>query len=109
MTGTERQAGWIRRLLPFVLAHKSHVVIAFGSALVGQLVTGLLPLVQKVLIDDVVIARRRPLAPWVAALVGGAALRFGLAFVRRYWGGRIALDIQYDIRNAIYDRLQRLD
>ena len=101
--------GWIRRLLPFVLAHKRNLFLAFGAALVGQGVTGLLPVIEKVLIDDVVVGRRRPLAPWIALLVGAAAVRFGLAFVRRFYGGRIALDVQYDIRNAIYDRLQRLD
>ena len=108
MTGTKK-TGWIRRLLPFVFAHKRNVFLAFGAALVGQAVTALLPLVQKVLIDDVLIARRRALAPWIIVLIAAAALRFGLAFVRRFFGGRVALDIQYDLRNAIYDRLQRLD
>ena len=108
MTGTKK-TGWIRRLLPFVFAHKRNVFLAFGAALVGQAVTALLPLVQKVLIDDVVIARRRALAPWLIVLLAAAALRFGLAFVRRFYGGRVALDVQYDLRNAIYDRLQRLD
>src|SRR6202043_1757820 len=28
---------------------------------------------------------------------------------RRYIGGRVSLDVQYDIRNTIYDQLQRLD
>lgn len=99
----------MRRLLPFVLAHKRNVFLAFGAALVGQGVTALLPVVQKVLIDDVIIERKRALAPWIAVLLGAAALRFGLAFVRRFYGGRVALDVQYDLRNAIYDRLQRLD
>ena len=29
--------------------------------------------------------------------------------MRRYVGGRVSLDVQYDLRNAIYERLQRLD
>ena len=95
--------------MPFVLAHKRNVFLALGAALVGQGVTATLPLVQRVLIDDVLIGRSRPLAPWIVVLIAAAAVRFGLAFVRRFYGGRVALDIQYDLRNAIYDRLQRLD
>ncbi|HEX9969987.1 MAG TPA: ABC transporter ATP-binding protein, partial [Acidimicrobiales bacterium] len=52
---------------------------------------------------------RRPLAPWLALLLLFGLFRFGAAFVRRYTGGRVALDVQHDLRTAIYDRLQRLD
>src|SRR6185295_306585 len=29
--------------------------------------------------------------------------------IRRFFGGRVALDVQFDLRNAVYERLQRLD
>ena len=105
----ERPPGWLRRLLPYLLAHRRDVALSLGAALVGMAVSGLTPLVRKVLIDDVVLTRRRPLLPWVVLLVGFAAFRFAAAFVRRYTGGRVALDVQHDLRTAIYDRLQRLD
>ena len=41
--------------------------------------------------------------------MGIAVVAFGGAYVRRYVGGRVALDVQYDLRNAIFERLQRLD
>jgi ATP-binding cassette subfamily B protein len=106
---SERKAGWIRRLLPFLFAHKRNLFLAFGSALLGQAITAATPVLQKILVDDVITSHRRSLAPWLALLVAAGALRFGLAYVRRFYGGRIALDVQYDVRNAIYDRLQRLD
>ena len=34
---------------------------------------------------------------------------FVAAYIRRFVGGRVSLDVQYDLRNAIYERLQRLD
>ncbi|MDQ1438858.1 MAG: ATP-binding cassette, subfamily bacterial [Acidimicrobiaceae bacterium] len=107
--GTAAKTGWVRRLLPFLFAHKRNLFLAFGSAVFGQVVTALTPIVEKVLIDDVVVTHRRTLAPWLTVLLLAGAARFGLAYVRRFYGGRIALDVQYDIRNAIYDRLQRLD
>jgi ATP-binding cassette subfamily B protein len=31
------------------------------------------------------------------------------SYLRRFTGGRVSLDVQFDLRNAIYDQLQRLD
>src|SRR5688500_7575745 len=95
--------------MPFVLAHKRNVVIAFGAAAVGQAVAAVAPLVQKVIVDDVIIADDRPIAPWVALLVLAALVNFASSYVRRWVGGRVSLDVQYDLRNAIHERLQRLD
>lgn len=96
-------------MLPFVLAHRRHALLSFGAAFVGMVVTAFTPLVQKVLLDDVIVSGERPIAPWLGLLVGAGLVRFGLAFVRRSAGGRVALDVQYDLRNAIFDQLQRLD
>ncbi|HEX2274469.1 MAG TPA: ABC transporter ATP-binding protein [Acidimicrobiales bacterium] len=73
------------------------------------MVAALTPVLEKVILDDVVIERRRPLAPWLMLLVAAGVFRFGAAHVRRWIGGRVALDLQYDLRNDIYERLQRLD
>jgi ATP-binding cassette subfamily B protein len=102
--------GWVRRLMvPFLMAHKRNVLTAFGVAVIGQGVQGLVPVWSKHIVDDVIIHHRQPLAPWLTLLVASAVVTFVLAFVRRYAGGRVALDVQYDLRNAVYERLQRLD
>jgi ATP-binding cassette, subfamily B, bacterial len=101
--------GWIRRLLPFLFAHKRSVGVAFGAAIAGQVVSSSAPLVQKVIVDDVLVDGDRPLAPWLIALVVIGVLGFVAAYYRRFVGGRVALDVQFDLRNAIYERLQRLD
>ena len=101
--------GWIRRLWPYFMAHRRDVVLSFGSALLGLAVSAFTPVIQKVIIDDVVLAKRRPLAPWLTLLVVACLFRFGVAHVRRWTAGRLALSVQFDLRNAIYERLQRLD
>ncbi|MGH3619538.1 MAG: ABC transporter ATP-binding protein, partial [Pseudonocardiaceae bacterium] len=45
----------------------------------------------------------------VAALVGAALLQCATAFVRRYLGGRLSLDVQHDLRNAVFRAVQKLD
>ena len=101
--------GWIRRLWPYLAAHRRDVVVAFLAAVLGLTVAALTPVIQKIVLDDVVLARRRPLAPWLAVLVGAGVARFVAARARRFAGGRVALDVQFDLRNDIYERLQRLD
>ncbi len=101
--------GWIRRLWPYLMAHRRDLIVSFGAAFVGLAVSAFTPVVEKVIIDDVILAHRRPLAPWLAVLIAAGVFRFGVAHVRRFVGGRVALSVQFDLRNAIYERLQRLD
>ena len=65
--------GWIRRLWPYLMAHRADVVTAFGVAVLGLTVSAFTPVIQKVIIDDVILERRRPLAPWLALLVAAGA------------------------------------
>ena len=72
-------------------------------------VTGLLPLVQQIVIDDVIIGHTSPLVPWLVALVV-MGLGIGLLSASyRYLSRHAALRVQHDLRNRIYDTLQRLD
>ena len=47
--------------------------------------------------------------PFLLVLVAAGAFSFWAAYVRRWVGGRVSLDVQYDLRVAIFERLQRLD
>ncbi len=42
-------------------------------------------------------------------MIGMGVLTFVFAYFRRFRGGRIALDVQHDLRTAIFRQLQRLD
>jgi ATP-binding cassette subfamily B protein len=104
-----RNPGWIRRLAPWLRPHRRNVILSFGAALAGSGITAAVPAIQREVIDNVILSHRSPLAPWLILLLGLAAISFGAAYIRRYRGGRVSLDVQYDLRNAIYDQLQRLD
>jgi ATP-binding cassette subfamily B protein len=101
--------GWIRRLWPFLARHKRKVFIAFGVSLGTTLITVLIPLIERAVVDNVIDAPKQALWPLLALLVGLGALNFVLSYVRRYVGGRFAFDVQHDMRTAIFERLQRLD
>ncbi|MEZ5144844.1 MAG: ABC transporter ATP-binding protein [Acidimicrobiales bacterium] len=101
--------GWIRRLWPFLMAHRRNVVIAFGMAIAGQAVAALVPVVERAVVDDGIVAQTRPVWPLLVVLLAAGAFSFLAAYVRRWVGGRVSLDVQYDLRVAIFERLQRLD
>ena len=70
---------------------------------------GLLPLLQKIIVDDAVIAHRRPLWPWLAALLALGGVSFGLQYFRRYLSAKTSLDLQQDLRLSIHRHLHALD
>jgi ATP-binding cassette subfamily B protein len=85
------------------------VVLALGSSLGGMALMAVVPLITKVIIDDVIGGHSRGMAPWAGALLGAAVLVYVLTFVRRYYGGRLALDVQHDLRTDMYETITRLD
>ncbi|SEF04644.1 ABC transporter ATP-binding protein [Streptomyces sp. Ag109_O5-10] len=105
----ERQGGWARRLAGYAWRHPRDVVLALGSSLAGMAVLAVVPLITKVIIDDVIGDHSRSMGPWAGALVGAAVLVYAATFVRRYYGGRLALDVQHDLRTEMYGTLTRLD
>ena len=96
-------------MLPFLRPHRRNVTLAFGGAFVGSAVAALTPAVERQIVDNVILHHRSPLLPWLILLVAAGVVRFAVAYVRRFMGGRVSLDVQYDLRNTIYDQLQRLD
>ncbi|WP_233443331.1 6TM ABC transporter family protein, partial [Streptomyces stelliscabiei] len=90
--------GWARRLAGYAWRYPKDVILALGSSLGGMAVMALVPLITKVIIDDVIGDRTREMAPWAGALIGAALLVYVFTYVRRYYGGRLALDVQHDLR-----------
>lgn len=108
MAGADGQ-GWGRRLTGYAWRYRRNVVLALGSSLAGMAVMALVPLITKVIIDDVVTDRTRSLLLWTGLLVGAAVLVYIATYIRRYYGGRLALDVQHDLRTDMYATITRLD
>ncbi|MFF5444556.1 ABC transporter ATP-binding protein [Streptomyces sp. NPDC012888] len=101
--------GWARRLTAYTWRYKTNVLLALGSSLGGMAIMALVPLVTKVIIDDVIGDHSRPMGPWAGALVAAAVAVYVMTYIRRYYGGRLALDVQHDMRTDMYDSIARLD
>ncbi|MFI5047756.1 MAG: ABC transporter ATP-binding protein [Acidimicrobiia bacterium] len=105
-----RDVGWIRKLWPYLARHKKSAFIAFGVAIVGTALTTITPLITGWLIDNWVVAKDpKPPGPMITLLIVIGILQFAFAYIRRFVGARFGLDVQNDLRNALFERLQRLD
>ncbi|KIZ18834.1 ABC transporter [Streptomyces natalensis ATCC 27448] len=110
MAGTEAERrGWARRLMRDCWQYKKDVLLALGASLAGMAVMALVPLVPKLIIDDVIVKHDRPLAPWATLLVVAAVVVYVLTYIRRFYGGRLALDAQHDLRTRMFTAIARLD
>ncbi|MFF4322186.1 ABC transporter ATP-binding protein [Streptomyces sp. NPDC001568] len=108
-TAAGGKQGWGRRLTAYTWRYRTNVLLALGSSLAGMAVMALVPLVTKVIIDDVVGDKSREMAPWAGIFIAAAVLVYVLTYIRRYYGGRLALDVQHDLRTDMYETISRLD
>jgi ATP-binding cassette subfamily B protein len=101
--------GWIRRLSAYVLLHKRAMYLSLTGALIGGICQTIVPLAERQIVDKVIVTHTSALWPWLLVMVVLAALGFAMSYLRRYNGGRVALGVQYDLRNAMHDHLQQMD
>ncbi len=101
--------GWLRRLGGCVLRYRRNAAVASGAAVLATVLAVITPLIERGVVDNVVVDHRHPLAPYVIALLVAGALRFAASCVRRTTGGRLSLDVQYDLRDAVFAALARFD
>jgi ATP-binding cassette, subfamily B, bacterial len=83
--------------------------VAFGASLVATLVTTVIPLIQRHIIDYSIVTHTQPVWPGALALIVAALISFGAVYLRRYRGGQLSLDVQHDLRTELFDSLSRLD
>ncbi|MFH9570138.1 ABC transporter ATP-binding protein [Streptomyces sp. NPDC017454] len=105
----DAQRGWARRLTGYAWRYPKDVVLALGASLGGMAVMALVPLITKVIIDDVIGDKTKDMAVWAGLLIGAAVVVYVLTYIRRYYGGRLALDVQHDLRTDMYGTITRLD
>src|SRR6185437_8855556 len=101
--------GWLRRLLGYTWKYKRLVIIAVVASLAISGINLVVPLIQRAVIDNVILRHSEPLAPWAVALLAVAALNLVVSRTRRYIGGRIGIEVQNDLRTDVFDALTQLD
>jgi ATP-binding cassette subfamily B protein len=97
------------RLWPFARPYRGLMILTFSAALLATLAQLAVPLLTEAVVDGPIAdGDRRGLIPLL-----GLALLFGVAeaslfFLRRWAMNRSCLRIERDLRDTLYQRLQRL-
>ena len=100
---------WIRRLAGYCWRHRRLELIALGGSLLYTLVTLVIPLIQRDIVDDAILTHKQAIWPGATALIVMAVLGFIGVYYRRYRGGQLSLDVQHDLRTELFASLTRLD
>ncbi len=85
------------------------MTLALGGSLLATLVTAAIPLIQRDIVDNAIFGHSQAIWPGATLLIVAALVTFGGVFVRRYFGGRVSLDVQHDMRTELFGSLTRLD
>jgi ATP-binding cassette subfamily B protein len=83
--------------------------VALGGAALATAATAAIPLIQRQIIDNVIVTHKQSIWPLAVILLITAAVNFVGIYLRRYTGGKLALDVQHDLRNDLFGALTRLD
>ena len=101
--------GWIRRLFAECWRHPGLVVLVVVASAAGTGLEAVGPLFTRLGVNDAVAGTTSRLGWLIGVLVALALIRFAAAFLRRYFAGKLALDVQHDMRQAVFSSVSRLD
>ncbi|MCU1618451.1 MAG: transporter, partial [Modestobacter sp.] len=99
----------LARLWPFARPYRGLLALTFTGALLATLTQLVIPLVTQAVVDGP-IARgdRAGLVPLLVLALGFGIAEAALFFLRRWAMNISSLQIERDLRNTLYQRLQRL-
>ena len=106
---SSREGRWIRRLAVYCLRFKRDVVISLGGAVLYTATALAIPLLQRSIIDNVIVSHKESVWPLAIALASAAITGFIGVYLRRYRGGKMALDVQHTMRTELFESLSGLD
>jgi ATP-binding cassette subfamily B protein len=108
-SATAAEQGWLRRLAAYCWRFRRQVIVALSGALIASAATAAIPLIQRRIIDDVIVTHKQSIWPLAVLLLIAAAVNFAGIYLRRYRGGKLSLDVQHAMRTELFDSLSRLD
>jgi ATP-binding cassette subfamily B protein len=104
----DRDRSWIARLRPVLATHRRLLTIGIVASTVAMVAQVAIPAVSRGAIDDALVDRTRALAPFVWVLLALGVLRGALTYTYRYALYRMAYELEFDLRNILFEHLTRL-
>ncbi len=83
--------------------------MAYGASILGMSSQVIIPLYERTIVDRTLTYPKSSVATLVVIVIALAFITFGLSFLRRFFGGRLAFDVQHQLKVDLFRHLQRLD
>jgi ABC-type multidrug transport system fused ATPase/permease subunit len=97
------------RLLGWLRPYRRGVVLSALLAAVAMVMTVAIPWLSGRAIDNVRDGDKPGLTSLALAILAAGVLRLALTVVRRLVAGRVSLGVELDLRNGMYEHLQKLE
>ncbi len=98
------------RLLGFLRPYRTGVIISFTLAGLAMIATVAIPELSGAAVNAIRYGHHRSeLVGYALAIAGAGLARLALTLGRRLVAGRISLGVEYDLREALFGRLQALE
>ena len=99
----------LRNLWPYFVRHWRKAVVGIALVLFVNLLMFPQPLINRFLIDDVMLSRRLDLLPMAILLLGGVKLlSMGAGIIQQYYFTRFEQDMMRDLQKNLLDHALRL-
>src|SRR6201994_4141172 len=95
------EAPGVRGLAGFSWRFRRDVLIALAGSVLYVAATLTIPLLQRGIIDNVIVTPKESVWPLAIGLLIAAAANFAGIYMRRYRGGKMALDVQHAMRTEL--------
>jgi ATP-binding cassette subfamily B protein len=98
-----------RRLLGFLRPYRRPLTFSLVLAWIAMGMTVLIPLLSGAAVNAIEDERRDDILPLVLGLLAAGILRLSLTVGRRLIAGKVSLGVEFDLRQAFYNHLQKLE
>ena len=99
----------VRRLFGFLRPYRRAVIGSLFFAWLAMGMTVLIPWLVGRAVGAIESGERPDLLPLALVLIAAGILRLGLTVVRRLIAGKVSLAVEFDLRERMYEQLQRLE
>ncbi|MGA0377644.1 MAG: ABC transporter ATP-binding protein [Ilumatobacteraceae bacterium] len=109
VAGASLERETLRRVWHFARPYRMTIGIFLGAILLSALVAIVPPFVFRAILDTAIPANDRAMVWWLALVAVLAALtEAALAIVQRWGSARVGEGLIYDLRVALFDKVQRM-
>lgn len=100
---------WFRRLVGDLQPHRRLVFLAMAGAVLGAATAIAVPIVVRDVVDRAITRGTSRVFFDIALLLMLASIRGVATWMRRWFGGRVAIEAETDLRRRLHAHLQQLD